>query len=629
MKKLYTVLCAAVLCAIAFSANATVNVNFVVNQSDAAYISYYDSTQSKSVTVDLVEGDNQMEMADYQYINIFPKSSDYIISNVTNSAGTYTGGSSTWYTSLPLGTDYPDGVTITVTALKFDEAADGQFTLTIDDPTKVRCTLSGLYRDMIPLVTAGQATTIKYITSSESTMTVQSATSSNIYKVTQNGQTLTASYGSYYINLANGDDIVVSVNYPDEKVKVTFEYTDPKAEGCVTGVTVNDEAVSDYANGFEAQLGATIYLSLNNNDYNIQDIYVNDSRQSYYGYSYFSFQLTDASVIKFDATKYEAFKATINIDDPDRVKVTRPSGYSTETLTLTAGDNLLDFTSGKNNTLTFTPNSGYQINSISDGTTEYFTGSSKTATVTISEGQTLTVTSGEITYDSKAVLYIDDITIANSYAYCRTPDNEYADTKSGYNLVKFNASANGFAYGFYGNTVGANYYGTVNGEALTPTSKSDTSLYFDIKYQDGDVYKIFFAGEPNKYAVTFDVDDATADKFSVTRDIIDAVANYTAGFSSYQGTQIDITTTLEDAVVTVNDVALEPSEGVYTFTVNADSVVKLADKNSSVSIIASDDDAITVYNLQGIRVLNNANAAQIKALPKGLYIVNGKKQIVK
>ena len=41
------------------------------------------------------------------------------------------------------------------------------------------------------------------------------------------------------------------------------------------------------------------------------------------------------------------------------------------------------------------------------------------------------------------------------------------------------------------------------------------------------------------------------------------------------------------------------------------------------------DGKVTVYNLAGERVLDNAPADMLRNLEKGIYIVNGKKQAVK
>ncbi len=53
--------------------------------------------------------------------------------------------------------------------------------------------------------------------------------------------------------------------------------------------------------------------------------------------------------------------------------------------------------------------------------------------------------------------------------------------------------------------------------------------------------------------------------------------------------------------------------------------------NESVKVegLGADDDKVTVYNLAGVRVLNEADPAAVRALPAGLYIVNGRKVAVR
>ena len=44
------------------------------------------------------------------------------------------------------------------------------------------------------------------------------------------------------------------------------------------------------------------------------------------------------------------------------------------------------------------------------------------------------------------------------------------------------------------------------------------------------------------------------------------------------------------------------------------------------SILSSNENA-TVYNIQGVEVLRDADASAVKALPAGLYIINGEKSL--
>jgi hypothetical protein len=96
------------------------------------------------------------------------------------------------------------------------------------------------------------------------------------------------------------------------------------------------------------------------------------------------------------------------------------------------------------------------------------------------------------------------------------------------------------------------------------------------------------------------------------------------------GTQVDIATAVENATVSVNGENIAATNGVYTFNVNADSTVKLDAGQSgveSVSVTSNLNENGAVYNLQGVKVLNSAS--DMNKLAAGIYIVNGKKVLVK
>ena len=60
-------------------------------------------------------------------------------------------------------------------------------------------------------------------------------------------------------------------------------------------------------------------------------------------------------------------------------------------------------------------------------------------------------------------------------------------------------------------------------------------------------------------------------------------------------------------------------ELVYTYTING---------TDALAEIRQADEHIAVYNLQGVLVLETDDAADLKTLQNGAYIVNGKKMII-
>ena len=76
---------------------------------------------------------------------------------------------------------------------------------------------------------------------------VVSAKDSNtsLYSVTKNGTSVSASYGSYRIDVVDGDEINIEANYPDIDFAVKFNLSE-KADGFITEVLVNDVPVTNY-----------------------------------------------------------------------------------------------------------------------------------------------------------------------------------------------------------------------------------------------------------------------------------------------------------------------------------------------------------------------------------------------
>ena len=82
----------------------------------------------------------------------------------------------------------------------------------------------------------------------------------------------------------------------------------------------------------------------------------------------------------------------------------------------------------------------------------------------------------------------------------------------------------------------------------------------------------------------------------------------------------------KEIVVKVNDEEIKPVDGVFTFETKADTRVSVTAMSGIGDVITDTTGNADVYNLQGIRV---ASAADMSSLPAGIYIVNGKKTVIK
>ena len=79
-----------------------------------------------------------------------------------------------------------------------------------------------------------------------------------------------------------------------------------------------------------------------------------------------------------------------------------------------------------------------------------------------------------------------------------------------------------------------------------------------------------------------------------------------------------------NAVITTYIVGAEDERASCKIEVTRD-----GQPGSAVETIDGEEENVTVYNTQGIRLLDNAPAEELKNLPAGLYIINGKKTLIR
>ena len=106
-----------------------------------------------------------------------------------------------------------------------------------------------------------------------------------LYKVSVNGTPATKKYDnniyfeSWQIEqLEDGDEITVDVDYPNIQVPVTLSFTDESTKGVIRAFNVNNQPVATdvwSAEGYTVKLGSQIYISFDNQSYNIKSIKIN------------------------------------------------------------------------------------------------------------------------------------------------------------------------------------------------------------------------------------------------------------------------------------------------------------------------------------------------------------------
>lgn len=627
MKKFYSLVLALVACATtAFATSITLNIDDATRVKVLVdYEEYAVVTGANTITSD----------SEYGYVTIQTTSSDYGLKSVTavDKTGAAQSPESIYSDkcSLNLGS-YTDGWTYTVTSFSYADLRTAKCKVYVDDASKVA--LTRYNGSEITLVDG--VNTIAFIPSSESKAESPFGLrgENTLYAVKINGVEQTASWGSYYLNVADGDSVTILANFPDVNVPVQFIAGDEASAGFITEVEVDYEPVTNWEDAnFTVKLGSTVKFYYNTADYSKDSIFVNGEKIYSYSTSY-SFTVTTetAHTVKYYAHKYATYDITINIDDPSHITLYKGYSYDNQEITgLVAGFNTVSL-SETTNGISFKAASGCWVKSFTDAEDNDYTNTSSYSLVYTAENDTFYITTGAANRYATAVFYIDSVSKATYGGGITFPDRtsplvfkeDYYKNpvaEDGYNTFSFDPD--------YDSTILVAFYGAetvylyVNDSLVQPDYEGGSN--FTLSLDDEDVIKAFLAAAPDTFAVTFK-EETEAYKFTnLSQDIVnnlDTLPQNPLEGAALTGTLITFSVT-EGGIVYKNDEKIEPDEdGIYSATITADVVFEVKAPETAI------ENAKTVlnrnvYTVEGILLLQDATDAQIKSLPSGLYIING------
>lgn len=586
--------------------------NVTVNVDDASKLTLYLGSSAQSLS----NGDNVLDVktGDRLY---FSANTGFVLKQVNN------GTSDEYISSLTsctvnLDESKHNGAKWVVTTATLDEVRTAVCKVTVDDASKVTLGTSGTYSK---LKLENGVNNVKFVPGIESPLVVSAKDSNtSLYSVTKNGTSVSASYGSYRIDVVDGDEINIEANYPNIDYAVKFNLSE-KADGFITEVLVNNVPVTNYLDdNFTVKAGSKVTIKGNTNDYKLESFNVNGSDIDFYG-SY-EFMVTAASTVNIVAHKYGNMTAHVNIDDASHVTVYKGYSYYGNKADVKTGLNDVEIPESAP-ILCIAANDGFRLVSVTDGTTE-FTDRDGFSEVNVKavDGMNLTVTTAALVRDKKAVVYVED---ADAPSMMRFMRKDYTQQKlaTGYNTVEFYDGDNPFETSVYG-TTSLNVY--KNDELVTPSYAGAKS--YSLTLADNDVVKLFFTKTPAKVEATINV-DGDAEKLNVTKDRIVSVTNFASALSCLEGTEVAFSTADGYAIkaIDMNGTAVTAeTDGSYKVVVNSNSTinVKVAVASGIGSVTTSAQKGADVYTVAGVLVLKNATPNQINALAKGLYIINGK-----
>lgn len=571
---------------------------------------------------DLVNGDNVFEVKDGDYLSITTQNNAGLVSVMNGDKAVKLDSYSSF--NLKLTESEYAGAKLMIKTATLDEMRTASCKVTVDDPSKVTLRLS---RTFTTVQLKSGENEVKFIPGTESTFTISPQSyDTPLYKVTRNSVAAEAEWGSYTLkNVAEGDVIDIQANYPDIDCAVKFN-VNAEGVGFIKSVTVNGNEVTNYLDdNFTVKCGSTISITRNSEDYKLESFKVNgeDKTSDFYEDSYNIF-VTDATTLDITAKKYTTFKATVDIDDVSHATVYKGYSYYDDAFDMKNGKNEIEV-SEKQPLISLVAKDGYYFTSVNDGTTEYTDQSTSEINVDVTDGMVLKVVTAAIVRDKKALVYVDDRSATSSMVFSRGDYNRI-EIGTGYNELEFYKGDNPFSVTVYANT--KKVY--KNDVAVDPTYSGGS--YFRFSLEDGDVVKMFFTKTPATVKADITANGG-AENLSVVKDRIQPVADFSAGISCLEDTELAFAAKEGYSIKALSvdgTAATAEADGTYKVVVKADAnIVVDLQTASGISSVTNADASRTanVYNANGVLVLKNATPEQTAKLAKGLYIINGKKVV--
>lgn len=618
------------------------NASFTLNVADA---SKFTLTRSDNTTVSLQNGNNTIAFASGSHESGYSEGSFTLRTSesdvlVSVASSTNTNRSNTVYGSVDI---YPsNGATVTVYVYNLADIRTASCTVNVDEPSKLSVSRSGqtIYftekTNKVYFVPTGHVSGYQ-----ENQLQLQG--SSKWYQLTE-GENTVSFADSYFWTVTDGATVDVKFNAPDMNVPVKFEGTvDAFAKVEVNGVEVDKDTWS--ADGYTVKLGSEIALYGDNTNYTLNSLSLTPlppSSNTYYflnGYGSYSFTVTETSgyTINLSAIKVEPFDIYLTVNHPDLLAVSQSSDGSSpydKEVVDPANPNRMKVTlPGKTSSVYLCALDGCSFDSIKDGSGKQLLSYPSTSTsINVQADAEFFVWINKPERTDTLYVSFDYPEYLSAGGVVRRKDNEviafknpsyesgaaaYNEQYKGWNKIAFDpATESSFYISLYAN----NGYIYHNGEQKQDYYGNNilSSYNFTAVNNDSIVVNILLSA-------SFNIAGSATVTMVSPVDVDPAKTWYVS-----PETEVQFITDGSSVEVNGNDVTAD-SEGVYTVTIS--------ENNTTIAIGAPTPTAIesvtiekprnnNVYTLQGILLIQDASEAQIDALPRGLYIINGEKRIV-
>lgn len=597
---------------------------------------YYDE-------VTLADGVNKVKIKQYGSFTLGVKNKEeYKMTDMFSTVSGKHFGVSGFESASVYASEFVEDDMLSYTIIPASEFQAPSFKLRVDDPSLVQ--VQDVNYNPVTGLVANEWKKIE-MDGTTTSLVVKAATyGDDLCSVRLNGEEQEGYYGTYSIyNITPDSEVDVKAVFPDEDYTLTVNVTPEDCDGVINSVKV-DGAEIDWKAGALVHCGKKAVFELNQTLYILKSITINGVAKDLSSmYGDLTVKMTENTTVAIEAEKKPTYQVKVRANHPESVAMRL--NYSLD-IKLGEGDNIVEYTEDAS-MVSIDHTFGAVINTITfnynDGTDPVVNtnGSYMGALTTNLESIDIDVT--PLTRDKQYVFFfnapVDGITSREIYPY-----EDYSRTnkivfEQGYTVVNFGLGENPICFSYYPRNLHLGYLNGVEAEFQYSGWQLDM--------QDGDVLKVYDDITPATYAATFTAEEGA--EYSLLKDRIVAVDDITAPVSDLENTEFTIiptgATPQLDVYVKSTTEAAPAAEGDDAelgtkIEANADGqyIVKLT-SDLTCHIAKSDLDGVenvtagseaadgAVFTITGVKVLDSA--ADLKTLPAGIYVANGKKVVVK
>lgn len=384
-----------------------------------------------------------------------------------------------------------NGALFTVNSADLAAARTGSCTVNVDNALKVRVSRNESHTSV---ELQNGENTVKWIPNTEKTLVITNANYGDapIYKVTLDGNDVASSGGQYFVTLTDGCVVDIKADYPDVSYPVKFNFSNEAAKGVISKVMADGVEVKNYNDAdFKLKAGTKLSLTFDQNNYALDAFKVNGTAVTIYGN--YECYVKDNLTFDVQAHKYATVKAVLTVDNAANITAYEGQSYNNKVITLQNGSNNIEL-GEKNNLIQIKPNSGCKIESIKANGTPVTANYEGAYEIRLTDGMTIEVTTSAIVRDQKAIVVIDNISLANYGFNFYRSDRSTVKMQTGENTVMFSADDHHFMLAAYGNDMSKMVI-KLNGTNLDPSYPGGTSFEFDLK--NGDRLDVLLKGDTN------------------------------------------------------------------------------------------------------------------------------------